>query len=185
MAAIWSLKSPQADPTNRTGEIALTMMEVTTMASLTSRSGAWFDPFEQLRREMDSLFESSFGPASIRSPARGAFPAVNVGVSPESVDVYLFLPGLDPEKLDVAVEDHVLTVTGERPATEGPTAEGPAAESKGRVYLRERFSGGFTRAINLPDEVDPQSSRAEYRNGVLRVSFGRRQEARVRRIEVK
>lgn len=145
------------------------------MASLTSRSGPWFDPFEQLRREMDSMFETSFGPASIRSPARGAFPAVNVGVSPDSVDVYLFLPGLDPEKLDVSLEDHVLTVTGERPATEG----------EGRVYLRERFSGSFTRAINLPDEVDSEKSRAEYRNGILHVSFGRRQEARVRRIEVK
>ncbi len=145
------------------------------MASLTSRPGAWFDPFDQLRREMSNLFESSFGPASIRAPARGTFPAVNVGVGPESVDVYVLAPGMDPEKLDVSVEDHVLTVSGERPADAG----------EGRAYLRERFSGAFTRAISLPDEVDPENCRAEYRNGILHVSFARRQEARVRRIEVK
>lgn len=150
------------------------------MATVMSASGGWFDPIEQLRREMDSLIESSFGPASIRAPARGTYPAVNVGIGPDSVDVFVFVPGVDNDKLEVSIDDHVLTVSGERPRTEAPSDAGNS-----RVYLRERFAGPFSRAITLPDEIDPDTSRAEYRNGVLHVSFGRRQEARVRRIEVK
>jgi HSP20 family protein len=165
------------------------------MATVMSTSGGWFDQFEQLRREMDSLMESSFGPTSIRAAARGAYPAVNVGIGPDSVDVYVFVPGVDSDRLDVSIDDHVLTVSGERPRSEAPGDEAPGDKApgdkapgdkaKGRVYLRERFAGPFSRAITLPEEIDPESSRAEYRNGVLHISFGRRQEARVRRIEVK
>lgn len=146
------------------------------MATLMSSAGGWFDDFEELRREMDALMQSSLGPTSIRAPARGAFPAVNVGVGPETVDVYLLLPGLDPEKLDVSLHDQVLTVSGERPAD---------APEEGRAHLRERFSGAFSRSVTLPDEIDRERSSAQYTNGVLRVSFGRRSEARTRRIEVK
>jgi HSP20 family protein len=160
------------------------------MATVMSTSGGWFDQFEQLRREMDSLMESSFGPTSIRAAARGAYPAVNVGIGPDSVDVYVFVPGVDSDRLDVSIDDHVLTVSGERPRSEAPGDEAPGDKApgdkaKGRIYLRERFAGPFSRAITLPEEIDPESSRAEYRNGVLHISFGRRQEARVRRIEVK
>jgi HSP20 family protein len=179
------------------------------MATMMTSSGGWFDQFEQLRREMDILMESSFGPTSIRAAARGAYPAVNVGIGPDSVDVYVFVPGIDSDKLDVSIDDHVLTVSGERPRSELPGGEAsgnkaagdkspdqsagdsspgdkaPGDKARGRVYLRERFAGPFSRAITLPEEIDPDSSRAEYRNGVLHISFGRRQEARLRRIEVK
>jgi HSP20 family protein len=145
------------------------------MASFLSTPGTLFDDFEQVRREMDSLLASAFGPASIRAVAQGSFPAVNVGVTPESVDVYLLAPGVDPAKLDVNLEDHVLTVSGERPKT----------EARGRAYLRERFTGAFRRAVTLPDDIDAAKVQAQYQNGVLHIAVGRRGEAQPRRIEIK
>lgn len=140
---------------------------------LTTR-GDLFD-FDRMRRDMDSLIASAFGPASIRAPAQGSYPALNVGSDSESVDVYFLAPGIDPKKLDISLEGQVLTIAGER----------PAAEPSGRSYLRERFRGAFRRAVTLTDDLDPEHVEASYEKGVLHVHLPRRAEARARRIEIK
>ena len=58
-----------------------------------------FDEFKRLESEMLQLFGSSPWPAGIRAMQRGAFPPLNVGTTPERVDVYLFAAGLDPRAL--------------------------------------------------------------------------------------
>lgn len=145
------------------------------MANLLRSRAGLFDDLEQFYRDMDAMLESAFGPASIRAASRGSFPAVNIGMSGDSVDVYLLLPGIDADQLDVSVEDYVLTVSGER--------QPPAQD--GRAHLRERFTGAFRRSVTLSEDVDPDRCKAEYQNGVLHISFGRRQEARSRKIEIR
>lgn len=144
---------------------------------LTTYPGSLFDDFERMRRELDRMFEPWAAPSSVRAVARGSFPAVNVGVGPESVDVYLFAPGADPAKIEVSLERNVLTVSGER--------ESALPEDEGTcVYLNERFAGNFRRALELPDDVDPDKVQARYVDGVLHVSVQRKAEAQPRRIEV-
>ena len=116
--------------------------------------------------------------ASIRSVAPGAFPAVNVGNTPTSVEIFAFAPGLDPAKLDVTLDRGVLLLSGER----APTV--PEAGSKGHAYTRERPTGRFRRAITLPDDIDPARVDARYQDGVLRVSVARRAEAQPQRITI-
>jgi HSP20 family protein len=145
------------------------------MARLLSSPGTLFDEFDRLQQEMGSLMASTFGPASIRAVAHGTFPALNVGVGPQSIDVYLLAPGVDPNTLDIALEDRVLTVSGTR----------PDPEESGRAYLKERFGGPFRRAVSLSEEVDVERVEAHYQHGVLHISLPRRGEARARRIEVK
>ncbi|MGB3428088.1 MAG: Hsp20/alpha crystallin family protein, partial [Burkholderiaceae bacterium] len=55
-----------------------------------------FGDFDRLRRELDDLFGLAGVPTSIRSAAPGAFPALNIGSTPASVEVYAFAPGIDP-----------------------------------------------------------------------------------------
>jgi HSP20 family protein len=145
------------------------------MVGFLTRRGDPFDEFDVMRREMDSLLASAFGPASIRAPAQGSFPALNVGTSAENVDVYLLAPGIAAKTLDISLEGQVLTVSGER----------AASAEQGRAYLRERFSGPFRRAITLTEDIDPERVEARYENGVVHVRLPRRSEARARRIEVK
>ncbi|GIX30880.1 MAG: heat-shock protein Hsp20 [Porticoccaceae bacterium] len=135
-----------------------------------------FAEFEQMRRQLDRLFGDWGLSSGIRTLAAGGWPAVNVGASPKQVDVYLFAPGLDPAKLDVSIQQNVLTVAGER------TTEVPESA---QVYRRERFSGTFRRSIVLPEDVDPDKVTAVYRDGVLRITVERRAEVQPRRIEVK
>ena len=73
--------------------------------------GDIFANLDRLQRE----FQRYSGPASsIRGFGRGGFPALNVGSTPESVEIYAFAPGLDPATVDVTVDRGVLTLSGER-----------------------------------------------------------------------
>ena len=137
-----------------------------------------FGQFERLRRELDDVFGVSGLASSIRSVAPGTVPAVNVGRTATSVEIYAFAPGLDPSKVDVTLDRGVLRISGECAA--GVPADNP----KVHVYTRERGTGGFTRAISLPDDVDPSQVNASYRDGVLQVSVARRESAQPKRIAV-
>ncbi len=146
--------------------------------SLMHYPGSLFGNFERLRREFDDLFGASGLPSAIRSVAAGTLPAINVGRTPTSVEVYAFAPGLDPDKIDVTLDRGVLRISGERPSAL------PKPGPEVNVYTRERGSGSFTRAVALPDDVDPAHVNAKYRDGVLQISIARRESAQPRRITV-
>jgi HSP20 family protein len=135
-----------------------------------------FDDFRRLESEMDQLFGRSAWPAGIRAVRRGTFPPVNMGATPERVDVYLFAGGLDPKSLDLAIQQNLLTVSGTRRVPVDPEAD---------YYRRERYDGDFRRVITLPDDVDPERVDAKYRDGVLQITVQRREAARPRQIQVK
>ncbi|MCM8596912.1 Hsp20/alpha crystallin family protein [Accumulibacter sp.] len=128
---------------------------------------------DRLQREMQQAFHLS---PSIRGIARGGFPAMNVGGTPQSVEIYAFAPGIDPASLDVQIEKGVLTIAGERKLPE------PAEQAT--VHIDERFAGRFRRVVTLPDDVDANAVEARYRDGVLRISIARKQSAQPRRITI-
>lgn len=134
-----------------------------------------FAELERLQRELQQSFDLS---PSIRGAGRGGYPALNVGGTPQSVEIYAFAPGLNPDSIDVSLDRGVLSISGERPS------DVPAQEEKQAVHIRERFTGRFRRVVSLPDDVDPNAVSANYRNGVLHISIQRRQSAQPRRIEV-
>lgn len=143
---------------------------------LMNLEGDLFDELRRMQEELEAAFGPRDWPAGIRSAVRGTFPPVNVGATPQGVDVYCFAPGLDPSKLDIAIQQNLLTLAGER------RVEVP---EEAQSYRQERFSGPFKRAIALPDDVDPEKVEAHYTDGVLHVTIQRRATAQPRRIEVK
>lgn len=134
-----------------------------------------FAEFDRLQRELQAGADT---PATIRGSGRGGYPALNVGTTPSSVEVWAFAPGLEPASIEVQLERGVLTLAGERAPTR------PSPDDKATQHLAERFSGRFRRVVSLPDDIDPDAVEARYRDGVLQVSVRRRQAAQARRIEV-
>jgi HSP20 family protein len=134
--------------------------------------------FDRLQREMQQAFGALGMPSSIRAVARGAFPALNIGASPKSVEVYVFVPGVDPAKLEVSIDQGLLTIAGER------APDLPEGSDKLSIHASERFTGSFKRVVSLPADVDTARIQASYRDGVLRVSAQRRELAQPKRIEV-
>lgn len=134
-----------------------------------------FAELNRLQRELQQTFE--FSP-SIRGISRNGFPALNVGRTPQSVEIYAFAPGLDPATLEIDLERGVLSIAGERPATL------PVPVEKVAVHINERFAGRFRRVVSLPDDIDPNAVTADYRDGVLHISAKRRESAQPRRISI-
>jgi len=137
------------------------------------------DGLADFERQLDRLFGLAGLPSSIRAVARGSFPAVNMGVSEGSVEIYAFAPGLDPATIDVSIDKGLLTIRGER------TLETPESSEKVNVYARERFSGPFKRVISLPEDADAGRIDASYRNGILRVLVPKSEVRKPVRVEIK
>lgn len=134
-----------------------------------------FGDLDRLQRDMNTLFDLSPG---IRGLGRGGYPALNVGSTASSVEVLAFAPGLEPASIAVDLERGVLSISGERAASL------PADDAKTTVHMAERFAGRFRRVVSLPDDVDPDTVRASYRDGVLHVSIKKREAAQPRRITI-
>jgi HSP20 family protein len=133
-----------------------------------------FAELARLQQQMQQAFEIS---PSIRGYTRGGYPALNVGGTPSSAEIYAFAPGLDPASIELKLERGVLSISGEREKENG-------AGENASVHVNERFAGRFHRVITLSDDLDPGAVEAKYRDGVLHVSIRRLEEAQPRRIAV-
>lgn len=133
-----------------------------------------FAELDRLQRDFNQL--SDFSP-SIRGAGRTGYPALNVGGTPGSIEVYAFAPGLDPATIEVQIERGVLSISGERPAD-------PPASEQATLHIDERFVGRFRRVLSLPDDANPNGVDASYRDGVLHISVRRQETSAPRRISV-
>jgi HSP20 family protein len=144
--------------------------------NLSGLEGGLFDEFRRLEQEMDQLFGRAPWTSGIRSVAKGTYPPINIGSTPEQVDVYLFAAGVDPKSLDISIQQNLLTISGERRLI---------MEEGADYFRKERYDGAFHRVVTLPEDVDPEQVEAGYRDGVLRITIKRREASKPRQIEVK
>ena len=153
--------------------------------SMLRTSGDWFADFEQLYDRMDELLGGRSGTSSIRAVGRaGAFPALNVGTSPDAVEIYAFAPGIDPKSIEVSVEKGLLAIAGERQAQDGQAAAAGKGQQERTAYANERFTGRFRRVVALSEDADPGRVEATYRNGVLKIVVPKRESSKPRQIQI-
>jgi HSP20 family protein len=137
--------------------------------------GDLLSQIDRLQREMQQTFGLE---PDIRGLTRGGYPAMNIGSTPQSVEIYAFVPGMDPASIGLHLERGVLTLSGER------SSELPSPTETESVHIRERFAGRFRKVVSLPDDIDPDAVSARCIDGVLHISVKRRQSAQPRRINV-
>lgn len=125
------------------------------------------DSFEKLAQNMgemiDHMFQSSY--VGFR-PSKAWEPAVNVYEDRASVTVCVELAGMRREEIDVQVLPGELTLRGTRPDPRPDDPEPPC-----RLHLFEIPHGRFLRTITLPEDLDIDNARAQYRNGYLWIRF--------------
>ncbi|NJM33972.1 MAG: Hsp20/alpha crystallin family protein [Rhodomicrobium sp.] len=135
-----------------------------------------WDPFTNLQREMDQLFNSVRGgfwrsplghtvsdlePYWRRGAGQALAPAVDIAETDKQYELTAELPGLQPEHVEVKLANGVLTIKGEKKEEKEEKKEG--------YYLSERRYGSFQRAFAVPDGVDAEKVSADFKNGVLTV----------------
>jgi HSP20 family protein len=129
----------------------------------------------RLRRDMNRLFAGM--PASFVGDVAPSYPAMNVWADEDGVVVTAELPGVAPDGIDISVVGDILTLRGSRQ---------PDELEQGAIYhRRERRHGAFTRAFQLPFQVEPEQVAATFGNGILQISLPRAEEEKPKKIAVK
>ncbi|MDE0177480.1 MAG: Hsp20/alpha crystallin family protein [Gammaproteobacteria bacterium] len=110
------------------------------------------------------------------SPASGWHPPADIRETDSAYVFDLEIPAVDPKDLAVSVRANVLSVSGERGASNG--------EIEGQIHRRERRFGKFTRSFRLPNDADDEAINATAKDGVVTITVSKRQQAQPRAIEV-
>jgi HSP20 family protein len=134
-----------------------------------------FSELENLHQQIQRAFNADNG---IRGNDIGAYPLLNMGKTPQSIELYAFAPGLDPASIEVDLERGVLSIAAER------SSDLQSQDEKSTIHINERFAGRFRRVLSLPEDIDPGNVSAQYRDGVLHVQLKRRESEQPRRITV-
>ncbi|TRZ61716.1 Hsp20/alpha crystallin family protein [Pseudomonas alloputida] len=141
-------------------------------------------PFQQLRRQIDSLFED-FGRRPMRMPfsqtpfdvepfwRRDLFthgmPTMDISELAEEYRISAELPGVDDKDIEIKLVNGNLLIRGEK--------QEEVDEKRKAYHLSERHYGSFERVFQLPREVDAEKINAQFNKGVLLVHLPKRAEA--------
>lgn len=136
-----------------------------------------FDTLFNMRREVDRLLDGVDG-SELMAGDRWTLPT-EVRETDGELHFMVELPGVRPEDLDLTVENNTLVISGEK------KSQREEGETEGDFHLVERRYGRFQRSFTLPQNVRTDDVRAEHDNGVLTLTFPKKEESRPRRIEIR
>jgi len=138
-----------------------------------------FDTFQGLsglQEQVNRLFDTSFPGRSDNSALTTWAPAVDIYETENELVVKADLPDINEKDLDVRIENNTLTIRGERKFEKKVTEDN---------YLRvERTYGSFSRSFSLPNTVNSEAIKADYKNGVLTVELPKRAESKPKQVKV-
>lgn len=130
-----------------------------------------FEPFPGLK-----AFEETMNRLFTESNGRPWVPPVDIKENEHALILTADVPGLKFEDIDVRVENGTLTIRGER--------KFEAKEEKTGYHRVERSYGAFQRVFDLPDTVDVEGVKADYKDGVLTVTLPKKEIAKPKQIKV-
>ncbi len=135
-------------------------------------------PLSRLQSQIDQLFNESFdwfGPLAAPFEAWG--PAVDVFEDKDQVVVKAELPGMKKEDIEIYMSGDSLSISGER--------KEESEKKSGNNITAERHFGRFHRWVPLPAGVIPEKIEAHYKDGVLKITCPKTEDAKRKQLEIK
>ena len=132
-------------------------------------------PVFGLRREIDRLFEDTFGRGD---GVTSWTPAVDVRETDKELRIDVELPGINPDNVELTVENGVLSIRGEK------RNERKEDDSENRFHVVERTYGTFMRSFQLPPGLDESKIEADYDNGILAIHIPKTALPQPRKIQI-
>jgi HSP20 family protein len=138
-----------------------------------------FKELERMRREMDRLWDSFFEgrPGREVEEVGEWLPTLDLSETENDLVVKAEIPGIDPKEIDISLANEMLTIKGEKKQEK--------EEKEENYHLIERSYGSFVRTIPLPREVQGDKISASYKNGILKVTLPKSEEAKKKEIKIK
>ena len=136
-----------------------------------------WSPFLEPFEDMDKMFQDFFPTVQNRSSMQSGYvPAIDMYEDKDSIIVETQLAGIDPEKVEISIENDVLTVRGE--------SEKKSEVEEKNYYRKEIRRGSFYRSIPLPTHVIGDNASAIAESGVLKISIPKAQESKPKTIKI-
>lgn len=135
----------------------------------------WTPVGNNLFDDVDHLFNDHWLPVVSRDER--FTPALDITEDKDNLIIETPLVGIDPEKVNIEVEDNVLTISGE--------SEQKREIDDKHFYRREIRHGSFYRSVALPKAVKADAAEATYDNGILKITLPKSEDAKSRIISVK
>jgi HSP20 family protein len=151
-----------------------------------------WDPFQDLRDAQEEMAQMAqmaqmsprlahalglHGQQQGSATATAWAPALDISERKDAYLVTVELPGVEPDDLEITMEDGLLTIQGERHFAHD--------SSEQQFHRVERRYGAFRRAITLPAQVQAEQIQASFDNGVLQIVVPKMEEAKPKRIQVR
>lgn len=132
---------------------------------------------DELQNQINRLF-TNWGDTESSAATAGWVPPVDIQEYDARFQLFVDLPGVDPDSVDITLDNGVLTISGER--------QFPAVPENEKIvnHRKERGTGAFHRRFILPETVDAEKVKATNNNGVLEISIPKQAKAQPRRIKV-
>jgi HSP20 family protein len=138
------------------------------------------DVLQNALSDFNRCFDSFFGD-SVLSPTGRALhylPAVDIQETENSYVMEMELPGFDEKNIEVNIDGSSLTVASKQEERK------EKKEDDGKYILRERRNITFNRSFQLPDNADPSTVNATFKNGILNLNINKRAESQKRMIQI-
>ena len=134
--------------------------------------------------DFDRYFESFFGDSFLAPAARilNHLPAVDVRETENAYVLDMELPGYDEKDIEIHIDGSSLSIASKQ---EDVREEKKGSDGdQGTYILRERRINSFSRSFKLPENSDPESVSAAFKNGILSMEIKKRAEAQKRTIQI-
>ena len=147
---------------------------------MTGELKSWrpFGSIASLRRDVDNIWDRFFtGNVGITPWEKGWVPSLDVSETKDKLVVKTEIAGVDPKEIDIKIRGDVLSITGEKKEEK--------EEKEERYHLMERRYGSFSRSLQLPMSVDEKKIKANYKNGVLKITLPKCEKSKDKTAKIK
>lgn len=137
-----------------------------------------FGSITMLRRDIDHLWDRFFaGDVGLAPWEKGWAPSLDVSETKDKLIVKTEIAGVDPKEIDIKIRGDILTIKGEKKEEK--------EEKEESYHLMERRYGAFSRSLQLPMAVDEKKIKANYKNGVLKITLPKSEQSKAKTAKIK
>ena len=141
--------------------------------------GQSLSPFRRLfpRSMFDEMFDSFLNEPN-GELAQLANVSMDVAETEQAFEVKVDLPGINPDEVDIQIDNNTLTIRGQR------SEEREEEDEEKQFHRVERYRGSFARSVVLPSSINEDETAAEFKDGVLKIVIPKAEDAKPKKINI-
>lgn len=136
-----------------------------------------FDVIRHIKSIINDMFNNHETTLCNYSISKETSIPINIYEDDDNIYVEASIPGVDPNSIDITVQDNILKISGEKSKSVSKKSE--------KYHRQEHYYGKFSRHISIPDKIDTDNINAIYKNGILVIILPKLDSSKPKKISIK